>query len=82
MGVIGVTPSNDDNGEDAVEVFTTVENQTKYVVEVLRPRVLPIEVVRDVAFVEVSKPVGTLINVGAGPELPTNPYEGQVWILI
>jgi len=53
---------------------------TEYVVEIIRSAPVPIETINHVNTLEVVREAGTLINIGAGPELPTNPYEGQIWI--
>lgn len=64
-----------------VPLSTTVTDVTEYVVEVIREHVEPREITRGSSFVDIVEPAGTLLNVGAGPVLPENPYEGQVWIL-
>jgi hypothetical protein len=59
------------------------ENEQNYqFVEVYRSEPVPTEAVRQVKTIDRVYPVGTLVNVGVGPELPENPYEGQVWIKI
>ena len=50
------------------------------VVEVVRSSTTPIETVSTEAVVEVVKPGGTVVNVQFGEGLPSNPYEGQIFI--
>lgn len=52
-----------------------------YEVEVYREATGVKDVYRGTREVELVRPGGTLVNVGHGPSLPPNPYEGQVWIL-
>lgn len=63
------------------QLVDTNENEVKYVLEVIRKYPVVQEVERKAEVVDVVRPGGTVVNIGAGPELPENPYEGQVWIL-
>lgn len=81
MGLnIGVFSGDGDPQESVKPVYHENE-QIKYVVEVYREEPVAQTVYRGAREVELVKPGGTLVNVGAGPQLPNNPYEGQVWIL-
>lgn len=51
------------------------------VVEVVRGETSPIETTASEAVVDVVRPGGTVVNVQGGPVLPSNPYDGQIWIL-
>jgi hypothetical protein len=75
------------NVESTTEVLYTekVVSETDasvYVVEVYRRPSAVVPVVKDVAAIDIVRPGGTVVNVGAGPALPENPYEGQIWIKI
>jgi hypothetical protein len=81
----GVTPHEVDGDATVIEVLNTADaivetDRTTYVVEVIREYTHPFEVTKGAALVNVVQPGGTVVNVGAGPTLPENPYEGQIWI--
>lgn len=71
----------DGEGQTIVEPLFRENNVIKYEVEVFRERPVATTVYGTAREVELVRPGSTLVNVGAGPVLPTNPYEGQVWIL-
>jgi hypothetical protein len=50
-------------------------------IDVLRDETPVDEVYQEITTIEQIVPGNTVSNVNAGPELPENPYEGQVWIL-
>lgn len=77
---IGVFPGDGVAGQ-TVEPKVRDATGVYYEVEVYRTSSEVKDVVREVREVELVKPGGTLVNVGHGPDLPNNPYEGQVWIL-
>lgn len=77
---IGVFPGDTDPQKSAEPVSRDVSG-VYYEVEVYREVNTVKDVVRGAREVELVKPGGTLVNVGHGPVLPQNPYEGQVWIL-
>ena len=66
---VNVTPVSQGNGE------------VKFFVDVYREHPEIEDVYRGAREVDVVRPGGTVVNIGAGPQLPPNPYEGQVWIL-
>lgn len=66
---VGVTPVSHNNGE------------VRFVVDVYREHEEATDIYQGAREVDVVRPGGTVVNIGAGPVLPTNPYEGQVWIL-
>lgn len=81
MGLnVGVFPGDGNPANNPAPVSQTTE-EIKYVVEVYRDFASMQNIYNTTSEVELVKPGGTLVNVGAGPELPANPYEGQVWIL-
>lgn len=71
------------DGDEAVTVtpVSQANNEIKFVVDVYREHSAVTEVYRGRREVDVVRPGGTVVNIGAGPVLPPNPYEGQVWIL-
>lgn len=77
---IGVFPGDTDPQYNVEPVVRDV-NGIYYVVEVYREEPVVINTYRGAREVELVRPGGTLVNVGHGPDLPANPYEGQVWIL-
>lgn len=77
---IGVFPGDTDPQFEAKPVSRDI-NGLYYEVEVYRDTDDLKEIVRGAREVELVRPGGTLVNVGHGPTLPQNPYEGQVWIL-
>lgn len=77
---IGVFPGDTDPQNNVEPVATDIAG-IHYVVEVYREQAEAQDVFRSVREVELVKPGGTLVNIGHGPTLPINPYEGQVWIL-
>jgi hypothetical protein len=61
----------------------TVETTgTTSIVEVVRGASQPIETVSNLSVVEVVKPGGTVVNAQFGAELPEDPYEGQIFLVI
>lgn len=76
---IGVTPTDDT--DQFPEATPDVTDKTKYVVEVIRTTPLPQDIYRGQRTVETVRTDHIVTNIGAGPELPEHPYEGQVWIL-
>lgn len=76
---VGVTPVDDEDIEAVPESHET--NKTSYVVEVIRKKPLAREIYRGQRTVETVRTDHIVTNIGAGPELPEHPYEGQVWIL-
>ena len=56
-------------------------NGIRYTIDVVREHTETQDVFRGAREVELVRPGGTVVNIGAGPQLPQNPYEGQVWIL-
>jgi len=66
---VGVTPVSHNN------------NEIKFVVDVYKEQPAVGDIFTQRAEVDVVRPGGTVVNIGAGPALPPNPYEGQVWIL-
>jgi hypothetical protein len=54
---------------------------TTYTLEVFRTTGDVKDVVRDAPTIDIVRESGSVVNIGAGPNLPANPYEGQVWIL-
>lgn len=50
------------------------------VIEVIHGGTSPLETTATESVVDVVRPGGTVVNIGAGPVLPENPYEGQIWI--
>jgi len=77
---IGVFPGDTDPQFNPEPVPVGVDS-IQYVVEVYREQSITEDVYRIAKGVELVRPGGTLVNVGHGPSLPQNPYEGQVWIL-
>ena len=81
MGIkVGVFQGDTDPQHEAKPVSRDVTG-VYYEVEVYREANQVRDIVRGAREVELVKPGGTLVNVGHGPSLPLNPYEGQVWIL-
>ena len=56
------------------------EGDVVYTVEVIRKHIVPVDVTKGASVIEKVKPGGTIVNVGAGPDFPDNPYEGMIWI--
>jgi len=77
---VGVFPGDSDPQSNAIPVPHDTPG-VYYEVEVYRQETTPVNVIGLAREVELVRPVGTMVNVGHGPSLPTNPYEGQVWIL-
>ena len=73
--------SGDGDPADELEPVYHENNTIRYEVEVYREHPVATDVYYKAKEVELVRPGSTLVNVGAGPVLPTNPYEGQVWIL-
>ena len=72
-------------GTSTIEIIrneSVIDEQgtVSYFLEVLREKATPLETSRDTQLLESVMPGGTVVNVGIGPDLPENPYEGQVWI--
>lgn len=65
----------------ATEPTVVDQAVTSRVVEVVRGETSPIETAANEAVVDVVRPGGTVVNVQGGPVLPSNPYDGQIWIL-
>jgi hypothetical protein len=70
------------------EVVVNHENDTANVVpggavaiEVVEGTSSPIQTSETISVIETVSPGGTVVNVGAGPAFPPDPYEGQIWIL-
>lgn len=59
---------------------TTFTADSAKVVEIVQGTVSPLPTVNEIAVVDVVRPGGTVVNVGAGYGLPPAPYEGQIWI--
>lgn len=76
---VGVTPTDD--VDEFPEAEPDVTDKTKYVVEVIRKTPLAQDIYRGQRTVETVRKDHIVTNIGAGPELPEHPYEGQVWIL-
>lgn len=76
----GVTPGDGDP-QIGVEPVSHDNDEIKFVVEVYREQPEVDDIYIGAREVDVVRPGGTVVNIGAGPSLPPNPYEGQVWIL-
>jgi hypothetical protein len=76
---VGVTPA--DEPDDFPEPEPVEGEVTKYVVEVIRQKPIAKDVYRGTRVIETVRTEKGILNIGAGPELPEHPYEGQVWIL-
>ena len=76
----GVFPGDTDT-QVSVPPVSHTNNTVRFVVDVYREHPDVEDVYVGAREVDVVRPGGTVVNIGAGPVLPTNPYEGQVWIL-
>lgn len=61
------------------EVVNDKEEIT-HIIEVMRKFDVPLEIEKGAIIIETVKSSGSIVNVGSGPELPGNPYEGLIWI--
>jgi len=52
------------------------------VIEVVQGASSPVETTATQSAIEVVMPSSTVVNVQAGTVLPSNPYEGQVFLLL
>lgn len=73
--------SGDNDPQDEVAPVSDNNGQIKFYVEVYREYPDVEDIYKSAREVDVVRPGGTVVNIGAGPSLPSNPYEGQVWIL-
>jgi len=73
------------SGDNTTQVDVTPvsheDGEVRFIVDVYREHTEAVNVFRGAREVDLVRPGGTVVNIGAGPNLPSNPYEGQVWIL-